>query len=186
MYAIAAVGALALAIALERTFWLYLRWRADVTSVLQALQGGDAKGASAAAGDTPLGDVLAAGLAESDVECAWEAMGAAAVESEGALSARVAYLATIGNVSTMLGLLGTVYGLILAFASLGDTASGERASSLSEGISTAMSTTAFGLVVGITALVLHAVLDARARGMVGDIEQVAGRVALAKRQGRQG
>jgi biopolymer transport protein ExbB len=81
----------------------------------------------------------------------------------------------------MLGLLGTVYGLILAFSALGDTSAGERAVRLSEGISTAMATTAYGLMVGIPALAAHAWLDGRARELTAQLEAVAGRIALSKR-----
>ncbi len=183
MYAITAVGAFALAVGLERAFWLFLRWRADAPAVLSAVDRGDREAALKAAGDTPLGDVVKAGIAETNPELAWEAMGAAAVESEEALRARVGYLATVGNLSTMLGLLGTVYGLMIAFASLSETGGGERAVRLSEGISTAMSTTALGLLVGIPALAAHAVLDARVRSLLASIEVVAGRIALRARRG---
>ena len=94
---------------------------------------------------------------------------------------RVPYLATVGNVATMLGLLGTVYGLILAFTGLGDASAVERAQKLSEGIATAMSTTAFGLLVGIPALALHAFLDGRATRILRFCESVAARVATTRR-----
>lgn len=183
MYAIVAVGAYAIAIALERFVWLYLRWRPRVPAVLSALDRGDAPAAVEAAGDTPLGDVLSAGLAQSVPDAAWEAMTAAGVEADAAIRVRVSYLATVGNIATMLGLLGTVYGLILAFAALGDTGAGERAVGLSQGISAAMSTTAAGLTVGIFALAIHAALAARVRAKIAALEIVAGRVALLIRRG---
>jgi biopolymer transport protein ExbB len=182
MYAITAVGAFALAVALERVFWLFVRWRPDVPAVVAAVDMGDGAAAVQAAGDTPLGDVVKAGVAEKDAELAWEAMSAASVEAEEAVRARVGYLGTVGNLSTMLGLLGTVYGLMIAFASLSDTGGGERAVRLSEGISTAMSTTALGLLVGIPALAAHAALDSRARALLASIEMVAGRIALKARR----
>jgi biopolymer transport protein ExbB len=104
-------------------------------------------------------------------------MGAAMAEAEERVGARVPYLAAIGNIATMLGLLGTVYGLIIAFSALGDTGAGERAVRLSEGISTAMATTAYGLLVGIPSLAAHAWLDARARRLLAAIEATAGRLA---------
>jgi biopolymer transport protein ExbB/TolQ len=88
-------------------------------------------------------------------------------------------------VATMLGLLGTVYGLILAFSALGDTSAGERAVQLSEGISTAMATTAYGLLVGIPALAVHAWLEAQARAALAQIEASAGRLAARLRAGEQ-
>lgn len=181
MYAITAAGALAVAIVLERTFWLLYRWRLDPAAIVQALDRGDVAAAEQAAKDTPVGDVMRAGLAQAGPDACWEAMSAAAVEADVAVRARIPYLATVANLATMLGLLGTVYGLMLAFASLGDAVGGERAARLAEGISTAMSTTALGLVVGIFALACHAVLDARARQLLATLEVVAGRIALRSR-----
>lgn len=186
MYAIVAVGALAMAIALERTWWLGLKWRPDLPQVLASVDAGQDDQARAAAGDGPLGAVVRAGLAEEDPELAWEAMGAAAVESEAALRARVSHLAAVGNIAVMLGLLGTVYGLIIAFTALGDTSAGARAVRLSEGISTAMSTTAAGLLTGIFALAAHALLDARVRAHLTGLETVAGRIALRARRRSKG
>jgi biopolymer transport protein ExbB/TolQ len=182
MYAIAAAGAYALAVALERAYWLMVRWRVDVDAVFVAIDGGSVDAAKGAAGDTPLGDVVRAGIDETDPELAWEAMGAAAIGAHAAIRARVGSLATVGNISTMLGLLGTVYGLIIAFSGLSDTSGGERAASLSEGISTAMSTTGAGLAVGIFALVLHSMLDARSRGQLESIERAASRIAVRIRR----
>ncbi len=181
MWTITAVLAFGLAVLLERCWVLFLRNRADMATVRSAVESGDAVAATAAAGQSELGKVLAAGFAANEPEAAWDGMGAAAVEAEEALQGRVAYLATIGNVATMLGLLGTVYGLILAFGALGDTSSGERAVALSEGISTAMATTAFGLLVGIPALAAHAWLEAKARATMASIEATAGRLVVTLR-----
>ena len=82
----------------------------------------------------------------------------------------------------MIGLFGTVYGLILAFGSMGDVAAAERAARLSEGSSTAMASTAFGLLVAIPALAAHAALDAWARDQLADIERAATRLALSLRK----
>lgn len=182
LYLITAVGAFALAIVVERVFWLHLRWRPSASAVLRAIDAGDVELARRAAGDTPLGDVVKAGLSEGSVEAAWEAMSAASVEAEESVRARIGYLATIGNLSTMLGLLGTVYGLMIAFGSLGDTSGGARTVRLSEGISAAMAVTALGLVVGIFSLAAHAALDVRARQLLAMLEVCAGRIALRARK----
>ena len=108
-------------------------------------------------------------------------MGAQAALVEGKVRARVDYLATIGNISTMLGLLGTVYGLILAFSGLGDASAAERTARLSEGIATAMATTAWGLLVGIPALGFHAIIAGKAARILSFCEAVAGELAAARR-----
>jgi len=184
MYAITAMAALAVAIVLERTYWLWLRWRTDLPTVLAALDRDEPASALGSAGPTPLGEVARIGLAEPDVDRSWEAMSGAAVQAEAAIRAHVPHLAAVGNLAVMLGLLGTIYGLMLAFSALGDAAAGEGAVRLSEGISTAMSTTAAGLIVGIFSLGAHAILEARVRAALGAIEVVAGRVCLhLRRQG---
>jgi biopolymer transport protein ExbB len=183
MWTITGVLAVGLAVLLERCWVLFVRNRVDLVAVKAAVQVGDARAAATAAGRSELASVLEAGAGCSGPEAAWDAMGAAAVEAEEALRGRVSYLATIGNVATMLGLLGTVYGLILAFGALGDTSAGERAVLLSEGISTAMATTAYGLLVGIPALAAHAWLDNRARATMASIEASAGRLVAHLRGG---
>jgi len=183
MYAITALLAFSLTVLLERALAL-LKARPDAAAALAALEGGDLAGAAQAAGETPLASVLRAGAAEPDVDRAWEAMGAAAAAAEGGLRKRVDSLSAVSNLATMLGLLGTVYGLILAFSALGDAAAGERAARLSEGISTAMATTAFGLLVAIPSLAVHTWLSGVADARLNEIEVAAGRLALAMRRGR--
>ncbi len=183
MWTITAVLAFGIAVLLERCWVLLIRNRPDLDAVRSALARGERDAAVSAAGETQLARVLRAGAEAGRADAAWDAMGAAAVEAEEDLHGRVTYLATIGNVATMLGLLGTVYGLILAFSALGDTSAGERAVRLSEGISTAMATTAYGLLVGIPALAAHAWLDNRARAAMAVIEASAGQLAAKLRSG---
>ncbi len=182
MWTITAVLAFGLAVLVERCWVLFARNRVDLAAVRAAMESAEPRATLALTGRAELGRVIEAGLDAGEPEAAWDAMGAAAVEAEEALQGRVPYLATIGNVATMLGLLGTVYGLILAFGALGDTSAGERAVNLSEGISTAMATTAYGLLVGIPALAAHAWLEARARALQASIEATAGRL-VAKLRG---
>jgi len=182
MYAITALLALALAVMVERTWMLYLRWRLDMNAISEMLSRGEVAQAAAVARGTPLGDVLAAGSIEKQPELAWDSMATAGIRADGRIRRRIDSLSTVSNLATMLGLLGTVYGLILAFSGLGDTAAAERAARLSEGISTAMATTAYGLLVGIPSLGLHAWLDARARTLLEDIEVSAGQLTLARKK----
>ncbi len=181
MWILTAVLALALSVAIEKVGMLALVWRCDLSTVRDAIDRGTPDEALLAAGRAPLADVLRAGIDAPGPDAAWEAMGAAAAEAEARIMERVSYLAAIGNVATMLGLLGTVWGLIIAFSALGDTSAGERSVQLSEGISTAMATTAYGLIVGIPALAVHAWVDARARRMLAGIESIAGRFVSRSR-----
>jgi biopolymer transport protein ExbB len=73
-------------------------------------------------------------------------------------SQRLGYLSTFANVATLAGLLGTIFGLQVAFRSLVVTNAAEKAAVLASGIAQAMNTTSFGLIVAIPCLLAHAVL----------------------------
>ncbi len=181
MYAITAVFAFGLAITLERTYLFWLRWKGLGPDLVAVVTRGDLAAAQQAAAGTPVEALVRAGAEAADAETAWDAMTAEAALVDAQVRQRVPYLATVGNVATMLGLLGTVYGLIFAFSGLADASAVERATRLSDGISAAMSTTAWGLLAGIPALAVHALLDGKAVRMLAYAEAVAARVAVAKR-----
>ena len=180
MYTLTAVMAFGIAVLLERGYLLLLSWRLAEDHVLQQLST-DPRAAASALASHPSGAVVKAGLDAPD-DAVWDAMGAAAARVEVQIGQRVPYLAAVGNIATMLGLLGTVYGLIVAFQGLGDASTVERAARLSEGIATAMATTAFGLLVGIPALAAHAFLDARVRRLLAFTEAAAASVAVHRAQ----
>ena len=71
------------------------------------------------------------------------------------IQARTTYINMIANVSTLIGLLGTIQGLIASFASLSEASGAEKAELLAQGISTAMNTTMFGLIVAIPCIMLY-------------------------------
>ncbi len=180
MYALLVVMAFAIAVVIERAVVLW-RTRCDPAPLLARLEAAIAAGSAATLsfGDTPMEQVAQAGARYTDPDLAWESMTAASISAEQRVRRRVGYLSTVASVSTMIGLFGTVYGLILAFGALGDVAAAQRAAALSEGSSTAMASTAFGLLVAIPALAAHAYLDATARDRLADIERVATRLILA-------
>jgi biopolymer transport protein ExbB/TolQ len=82
---------------------------------------------------------------------------------------RTGFLAMFGNVSTLLGLLGTITGMIHSFAGVANANPADRATMLSKGISEAMNCTAFGLIVAIPALVAYAFLQNRTDKIVSAI-----------------
>jgi len=90
---------------------------------------------------------------------------------------RVSYLADIANLAPMLGLLGTVLGMIKAFFTAQFQALDATASALTAGIAQAMSTTLFGLAVGILALFLYTVVKGRATRTLADAEAAVHAVA---------
>ena len=177
MYAITAALAFGLAILLERMWIFWGQWRLNQAGFLTALSAGQLQDASQMNPTHPACRVVRSGLGSSSADAAWNAMGTEAPLVEADIQQRVPYLATIGNLSTMLGLLGTVYGLIIAFAGLSDTSAVETQTQLNEGIATAMATTAWGLMVGIPALACHSLLESKASRLRALCESAASQVA---------
>ncbi len=89
------------------------------------------------------------------------------------LEARLHYLPNLANVATLLGLLGTIMGLIDAFTAVGAADPSQKAALLSQGISQAMSTTAFGLVVAIPFLLMYTFLQAWTNRLIDHLDEYA-------------
>ncbi len=87
------------------------------------------------------------------------------------LEKRTGFLAAIGNIGTLAGLLGTIIGLIDSFQAVANGNPIEKAALLSQGISMAMHATAYGLIMAIPALVMFAVLQNRANALADDLNQ---------------
>ncbi len=92
------------------------------------------------------------------------------------LEKRTHYLATFANIATLLGLLGTIIGLIGAFTSIAEANPADKADILSANISVAMNTTAFGLMVGIPLLLMHAWLSTKTTEIVDSLEMASVKV----------
>ena len=95
------------------------------------------------------------------------------VNEDEKLSKRTGYLAVLANVSTLLGLLGTIIGLIESFSSVVNLNAAEKAKILTQGISLAMNTTAYGLIVAIPTLVVYALLQSRSSAISDDLYQAS-------------
>jgi biopolymer transport protein ExbB len=119
--------------------------------------------------------VLDAGLAEAG--SGWpsveKAMEDAAADQSARLFRKIEYLSLIGNISPMLGLLGTVIGMIFAFREVADTQGAARAADLAEGIYLALVTTVEGLIVAIPSLGAFAVFRNRVDQLVAEAAYVA-------------
>ena len=83
------------------------------------------------------------------------------------------YLATLANIATLLGLLGTIIGLIRAFTAVSNANPADKADLLSASISVAMNTTAFGLMVAIPLLLVHALLQTKTNQLVDSLEMAS-------------
>ncbi len=86
---------------------------------------------------------------------------------------RTAYLSTIANVATLMGLLGTIVGLVQSFEAIGSASAQERSTMLAVGISLAMNSTILGLCVAIPCLMVYSFLAAKTNKLVSDVDQAA-------------
>jgi biopolymer transport protein ExbB/TolQ len=89
------------------------------------------------------------------------------------LEKRTHYLATFANIATLLGLLGTIVGLISAFTAVATANPAEKADLLSASISVAMNTTAFGLIVAIPLLLVHTLLQTKTTEIIDSLEMAS-------------
>ena len=89
------------------------------------------------------------------------------------LEKRTPYIGLLSNIATLLGLLGTIMGLIEAFTAVANANPAEKADLLSASISVAMNTTAFGLMVAIPLLLIHAKLTSTTGQIVDSLEMAS-------------
>lgn len=156
MHLILATGVVALAIVVERVIVIAQASSLDASKLtddlLRSLQRGDLMGARnlSRASSAPAAQVAQALLNTTGDESRLQsAADDAATLALSPLTRRIPQLNLLANVATLLGLLGTVFGLITAFSAVGAADASQRSAFLAAGISTALNTTAFGLLVAV-------------------------------------
>ncbi|MEM9624215.1 MAG: MotA/TolQ/ExbB proton channel family protein [Pseudomonadota bacterium] len=183
MYPIAVVLAFGLAIALERYFYLANQMRVnrkDYNAILPLLKqrrvreiaeltkkSGSAMARIVADGVNKQSQSNEAARRRMDIESAMEE---GLLEALPNIERRTPYLATFANIATLLGLLGTIIGLIAAFTAVANADPAEKATLLSQSISIAMNTTAFGLMAAIPLLLVHSVLQSKTSAIIESLE----------------
>lgn len=179
MYPIAVVLAIGLAIALERFIYLANQMRVnrrDYKRMLPLLKARRMRELSdlTQKSKSAMSRIVADGLnrqnssrRRSDIEYAMEE---GLLEILPNIERRTPYLATFANIATLLGLLGTIIGLIAAFTAVANADPAEKATLLSQSISIAMNTTAFGLMVAIPLLLVHSLLMSKTSAIVESLE----------------
>ena len=179
MYPIMIVLALGLAIAIERYMYLtYAKqtnrsmWQ-KLTPLLQKSDYAQAMRLSSSS-KADISKILTYGLSRlqasrtrDEIEMAMEE---GLMEIIPRLEKRTHYLATFANIATLLGLLGTIIGLIQAFTAVANANPADKADLLSASISVAMNTTAFGLMAAIPLLLLFTVLQTKTTELVDSME----------------
>lgn len=185
MYPIVVVFAIGVAIALERALYLQGARRKNgqlwkkLTPLLSEGRYTEA-GRLLAESKATIGPVLYSGLRNAALEKPRAEVEAAMEEGlmdiVPKMEKRTPYLATFANVATLLGLLGTIIGLIQAFTAVSNADPAQKADLLSSSISVAMNTTAFGLMVAIPLLLIYTVLQAKTNETVDGLESMAVKV----------
>lgn len=182
MYVILTVSIVALALFCERASYLYFRLKLNMDQpyarILHSLESANYRAAIEECSrieDHPLGKILKVGLLKSDkrdkeIELA---MAERIMKEIPRVKARINLLTMFANISTLLGLLGTIVGLISAFQGVGSASGAMKQEILAKGISVAMLTTAFGLIVAIPCLVGFYVLNNRGDYIIDQFEEKA-------------
>jgi biopolymer transport protein ExbB/TolQ len=185
MYPIAMILAFGLAITIER--WIFLTSarsanRQAFNEILPMIQKGDYKAiiSYASSSKAPVARIVAAGISRlahtqrrEDIEYAMEE---GVMEALPRLEKRTQYLATLANLSTLIGLLGTIAGLINAFAAVANVDPSQKAQMLSASIAIALNATAFGLGTAIPLLLVHMLLQTKTAEIVDSLEMAGVKV----------
>jgi biopolymer transport protein ExbB len=182
MIPIVVILALGAAIALER--WVFLtittaKNKALWNAVTPYLKAGNFAGAMqvTSKSEAVIGQIMNYGLnrirsarRREDIE---QAMEESLMEVLPRLEKRTHYLATFANMATLMGLLGTIIGLIHAFTAVSNANPAEKAELLSASISIGMNCTAFGLMVAIPLVLIHSLLQTKTTEIIDSLEMAS-------------
>lgn len=183
MYAIMAVQMVSLAIIFERTYALFIKRKMNQTEFVRTVEDPIRRGeidvalnkARAESDKYPVAQAVAAGAqAAANFGGKDEIQGKmdeVLLYHNSQLDRRIGFLGMLGNVATLVGLLGTITGMIKSFAAVSQASPAEKAALLSAGISEAMNATAYGLITAIPALLAYAIFQNRANLLAEDLNQ---------------
>ena len=178
MYPILLICLITIYLTIDRTTYLG-KCKVDADRLISLIRSqivsGNIRGAitTCQATPVPLTKIIAAGLnkaggSEHDIQ---QAMDEEALRELPKVEKRTGYLAMLGNLATLAGLLGTITGLIKSFGAVAGVDPSMKATMLSKGISEAMNCTAFGLGTGIFGLAAFAVLNGKTQSILDGVNQ---------------
>jgi biopolymer transport protein ExbB/TolQ len=180
MWIILVVFVFAMAIAFERLFYVVFRANINATAFMAQIQklimANNIDRAIKLCNAEPhamLPKVVKAGLTranrtEKELENAIQEV---TLEIAPAVNKRTAYLGMLANVATLVGLLGTIMGLVMAFQAVAKASAETKQTLLANGISVAMYTTAGGLIAAIPTMVLHSIISNKSNKILDDVDQ---------------
>lgn len=190
MWAILLIGVFCVAIIIERLIYLWSRsgFKSElfIKDILANIQKDDIPAAlkmCANGGSMALAQVVKAGLDEAmgGADRIRNAIDESMLKIVPLLERRTNFLAVIGNISTLMGLLGTVFGLIMSFAAVGRPGidAAQKSELLASGIATAMNSTFCGLSVAISAIVVYAFLKSKTQKIIDELDEYTLRIVNA-------
>ncbi len=186
MWVILLVLASACAIVIERLIFYYLICNINgaklEVNVVKALNNDDIEKAKKFAGrrKAPINVLFQTALerykAGMNIEDIQEGVDETAIKEIPKMSQRLNYLSLFANIATLLGLLGTISGLQVSFTSLAAVEAAQKATMLAKGISQAMNTTAFGLIVAVPCMILYTILSNKQQALTKDLDEAVVRL----------
>jgi biopolymer transport protein ExbB len=184
MWLLVGIGLTACGIIIERLISLGRRTNVDIERFVEELReliaGGrieEAYQICKAGGKRALPQVLRAGIkrAQTVPQMVRAAMEEECLQVIPAMERRLNVIAVLGNISTLIGLMGTIYGLIIAFAAVAQpgVSPSEKSSMLAVGISAAMNTTLLGLIIAVPCVFIFSMIRTRIDETVAEIDRCA-------------
>jgi biopolymer transport protein ExbB/TolQ len=182
MHSIALCAVLGAGVMIERFIFLFFRFNINggqffnqIQKLVMANNIDRAIKLCNAADKAALARVIKAGLTrankgEADIAAAIEE---AILEVSPPITKRISMMAAIANIATLLGLLGTIFGMLDAFRAVADAPADQRSTALARGIGIAMNTTGFGLMVAIPLLAAHIFISSLAKKISDEIDLYA-------------
>lgn len=186
MWALLIIAGFMITIAIERTNYIYIKSNIDAAKFMAYIRKlvsehnyKKAIQLCRSANGKALPHIVLSGLMQASRQ---KKVSAAAIQNavdEGTLEvipklqARTNYLAMIGNIATLVGLMGTIYGLILSFRSVSAPGidAAEKSRLLAQGISVSMNTTLTGLAVAIPAILIYTILNNKTTRIIDEIDE---------------
>lgn len=186
MWALLLTAAFMIAIALERGYYIWIKsnlnsgkFMTEIRRLVSAGKYDQALELCESAKDKALAKVVSAGLRKVastetiDFRAIQNSVDEGTLEVIPKLQERTGFLAMIGNVATLIGLMGTIYGLILAFSAVSEPGydAAQKSAFLAAGISTAMNTTLMGLAIAVPAIICYTFLHNKTMQIIDDIDE---------------
>jgi len=179
MYTILIASVFGLAIIAERFYKVAFQFKVNsklfMNKIFQYVKGNEFEQAIKLCdrSKAPLPLIIKAGLekgngSQSELQ---NAIDEATLEQLPRISRRIEYLSMVANVSTLMGLLGTIWGLIQAFQAVSHADAAQKATMLAGGISMALNTTAFGLIVAVPCMISYSILNSLSDRILDDIDE---------------